>query len=337
MTTQYGDISPRTAAYAAAKLLDRALPALCLGRFGQQQPIPKNKSQTVRWRRYNGFAPSTVPLVEGVTPAPDLITYTDYEATLKQYGRRVQVSDVIIDTHEDPVLNEYAEIMGEVAGQTQEVIVFNAIKGGTNVLWAGGTSRATVAQALTGSNGATVLGRAIRTLRRQNAKPVTRMLAGTDKVGTAPIRPGYVAFCHPDLQQDLEGITGWKNPVEYGTYQPLMPSEIGSYKEIRFLASTLFTPWLTAATTTGSGSTFMTGGSTGTGVPDVYPVIIIGMDAFATVSLAGANAVTPIVLNPKPSDSDVMAQRGHVAFKMWSTAAILNDAWLLRVEALVTQ
>jgi N4-gp56 family major capsid protein len=328
----YGDISPRTAAFAAAKMLDRATPMLCMARFGQQQPIPRNKTNVVKFRRYNAFAPSTVPLVEGVTPSPDAISSTDVTATLAQYGRRTQVTDVIQDTHEDPVLSEYSEVMGEVAGQTQELVIFNAIKAGTNVLYPGSaTSRATVASAVTSS----VLARAIRQLKRQNAMNITRMLQGTDKIGTVPVRPGYIGFCHPDVQQDLEAITTGYTPVaNYGTYQPLADNEIGSFKEIRFLTSTLYAPFLAAGA---SGSSLLTNGGTGTGNADVYPIIIVGNNAYATVSLAGAEAVTPIVLNPKPSDSDPLAQRGHVGFKMYSTSCILNDAWMVRVEVGVTQ
>jgi N4-gp56 family major capsid protein len=145
MSTTYGDISPRTAAFVAARMLERAMPAMCLSRFGQQQPIPKNKTNAIKWRRYNSFAPSTVPLVEGVTPAPDMLTHTDVTATLSQYGRRVQISDAIVDTHEDPVLMESADIMGELAGQTSEVVIYNAIKAGTNVQYVGGSARASVA------------------------------------------------------------------------------------------------------------------------------------------------------------------------------------------------
>jgi N4-gp56 family major capsid protein len=329
MSSVYGDITPRTAAYAAKTMLERALPAMCMSRFGQQQPIPKNKTNVIKFRRYNGFAPSMVPLVEGVTPVADVINATDVEATLKQYGRRVQISDVIVDTHEDPVLNEYAEIMGEVAGQTMETVCYNVLKGGTNVVYSGSaTSRATVAAKID----ATALNRAIRQLKRQNAKTITKMLAGTDKVGTTPIRPAFIAFCHPDLQIDLEAVSGFVNPANYPASMPLLPNELGSYKDIRFLASTLFVPWLLAATSTGSQSTILSGGAAVTGVGDVYPIIIVGQDAFATVSLAGANAVTPMVSNPKVSDSDPLGQRAHVAFKMYATAAILNDAWAVRCE-----
>lgn len=334
MSTIYGDISPRTAAYAAMRLLDRALPAMCMSRFGQQQPIPRNKTNTIKFRRYNGFAPSLSPLVEGVTPVPDMITSTDVTAVLNQFGRRVQISDVIMDTHEDPVLNEYTEVLGEVAGQTMEKVVYNQLIAGTNVLYvSSGNTRITV----NGAVSSTILDRMIRQLKRQNARPVTRMLSGSDKVGTTPIRPAFLVFCHPDLQKDLEAITGWKNPVEYGSSGPMLPNELGAYKDLRFLASTLYEPFYAAATTTGSGSTYMTGGSTGTGVPDVYPMVAVGQDAYATVSLAGANAITPIVLNPKPSDSDPMAQRAHVAFKMYATACILNDAWMVRGEVACTQ
>ena len=212
MSTIYGDISPRTAAYAAAKLLDRALPAMCMARYGQQVALPKNKTNTVKFRRYNGFAPSLVPLVEGVTPQPDVVSSTDVQATLQQYGRRVQVSDVIIDTHEDPVLNEYAEILGEVAGQTMELVVYSVIRAGTNVLYNSSNSLRTGVNAAVNS---TLLNRMIRQLKRQNAKPITRMLAGTDKVGTVPIRPAFIVFCHPDLQTDLEAINGFVSPANY--------------------------------------------------------------------------------------------------------------------------
>lgn len=326
MANTYGDISPRTAAYAATKMLERALPMLCMAKFGQQQPIPRNKSLAIKFRRYNGFTPSTTPLVEGVTPSADNISSTDVTATLAQYGRRTQITDVIADTHEDPVLNEYSEVMGELAGQTMELVVYNAIKAGTNVKYANGGARNAVNTVVT----ATLLNTCIRQLKRQNAKLQSRMLSGSDKVGTTPVRPGFIAFCHPDLQQDLENVVGFKTPDEYGTYSVLAENELGAYKEIRFLSSTLYTAFADAG-----GAKGLMISTTGTSA-DVYPIVITGKDAYATVSLAGANAITPIVVNPKPSDSDPLAQRGHVAFKTYATACILNDAWMVRAECAAT-
>ena len=52
-TTLYGDITPRTAAFVASDLLERAMPFQCMGKFGQMRPIPKNKTQTQRFRRFD--------------------------------------------------------------------------------------------------------------------------------------------------------------------------------------------------------------------------------------------------------------------------------------------
>ena len=328
--TSYGDIGSRTAAMVSGSMLKVAIPRLCMGRYGQQAVIPKNKTQSIRWRRYNPFVANTVPLQEGVTPSADQITTTDVEAVLQQFGRRAVISDAISDTHEDPVLSQVSMRMAEVAARTQELVIYNAIRGGTNVLFAGGTSRATVNAAI---NAAT-LNRAIRQLKRADTEYITQMLAASDKVATQPVRDGFVAFVHPDMQTDLEAVSGYIPVANYASGQAHGPYELGSYREIRFMASTLYTPFLAAGA---SGSSLLTNGGSGTGNADVYPMIIVGSDAYATVSLAGRNAIMPMVVNPKPSDSDPLGQRGHVGFKMWTIARILNDAFMVRVEAGVNQ
>ncbi len=40
LITSYGDISPRTAAYAIKDMLKRGMPYLCLEKFGQTYPLP---------------------------------------------------------------------------------------------------------------------------------------------------------------------------------------------------------------------------------------------------------------------------------------------------------
>lgn len=330
----YGDISPRTAAFAATQMLERAQPFLCMAKFGQQVPIPKNRTTAIRLRRYNAWAPNTNPLVEGVTPNAEQMTATDVTATLQQYGRRTTLTDVIMDTHEDNVLAEYSQIMGELAGQTMEMVCYSVLRAGTNVLYPGAVAARANVNAAVDAN---LLQRIVRQLKRQNAKPITTMLAGTDKVGTMPIRGGYVGFCHPDLQNDLEAITGYRPVNEYSQIKPLGDNEMGAYREIRFLASTLYEPWRAAATGV-SVTTFLSNGvrPAVAANPDVYPIVVIAKDCFGTVSLAGNTAVTPMVVNPKPSDSDPLGQRGHIGFKFYATAVILNDAWMVRAEVAVT-
>src|SRR4030067_3328027 len=109
---QYNDISPRTQAYADKRLLTRAVPNNILGQFGQVRTLPQKNTQVIKFRRYNKLSVATTPLTEGVTPTGKTLTKTDVTATLKQYGDFVTITDVIQDTHEDPILRESTDILG---------------------------------------------------------------------------------------------------------------------------------------------------------------------------------------------------------------------------------
>jgi N4-gp56 family major capsid protein len=61
-----------------------------------------------------------------------------------------------------------------------------------------------------------------------------------------------------------------------------------------------------------------------------------GKDAYGIVALKGKYAITPIVINPSPSKSDPLGQRGSVGWKTWQGTVILNDAWMAVLEAACT-
>ena len=326
----YGDITPRTAAFAVDKMLERAQAQLNMAKFATLTTVPKGKTKVCKWRRYNRIAASTTPLTEGVTPSGVNPTVTDVTATLAQYGQHVQITDVILDTHEDPVLSELSASLGQTAGETQEMIIYNVIKAGTQVQYSNGSARNTLNTAIN----ATTCRKAIRQLRNQDAKPVSQMLKATPGQGTQPIPKCYVAFVHPNVDMDLQNTTnfpaGYVRVQNYGMFEPLCDNELGSFENIRFVSSTLYSPLANAGSATLNG---MLGGAN----VDVYQSVVTGADAYASVDLgAGSSGVTPFVVSPKHSDSDPYAQRGKVGFKMYSTAAILNDAWMTRIEHGVT-
>ena len=115
-------------------------------------------------------------------------------------------------------------------------------------------------------------------------------------------------------------------PVEkYGTLTPY-ENELGKCEDVRYLSSTIFEPWADAG---GAKGTMLS--TSGTSA-DVYPVLYLARDAYGIVALKGMWAITPMVVNPKPSDSDPLAQRGHCGWKAMQTAVILNDLWMIRGE-----
>ena len=323
--TAYGDISPRTAAYAAKELLTRGQPYLVLEKFGQAKPLPANNSKVMKFRRYNALPNTPKVLTEGVTPSSTQLTYTDVTATLTQMGEVVEISDVILDTHEDPVLNETVGLLGEQAAQMVEKMRFGVIKAGTNVMYANGAARNAVNTTIS----IDVQRRAVRALKRQNARMITSIVRSTPAYGTQNVAPGFVGLVHPDLERDIRALPGFTPAESYGTITP-WENELGKIDDVRYVTSTIFEPWADAGGA--KGTTLSTSGTNS----DVYPVIYVAKDAYGIIALKGAYAVTPLVVNPKPSDSDPLAQRGKAGFKTMQTAVILNDLWMMRAEVAAT-
>lgn len=324
-STTYGDISPRTAAYAEKELLKRGLPFLVLEKFGQAKPLPSNSTKVMKFRRYSALANTPVTLTEGVTPASQQLSVVDVTATLAQYGGLTTISDVILDTHEDNTLNEAVNLLGEQAAQMIEKMRFGVLKAGTNVLYANGAARNAVNTAIS----LTLQRRAVRALKRQNARFITSIVRSTPSYGTEAVAPGYVALIHPDLEADVRGLAGFVPAEKYGSMTP-WENELGKVEDVRYVSSTIFEPWADAGGAKGAMLS-----TTGTNA-DVYPVLFVARDAYGIIALKGMFALTPMVVNPKPSDSDPLAQRGHVSWKAYQTAVILNDAWMVRGEVAAT-
>ncbi len=325
--TIYGDIAPRTAAWASTEFLKRGVPYLTIEKFGQLKPIPRNKTDTVKFRRYNALALALTALTEGVTPAGSRLTHTDVQATLSQYGDYVEITDKVIELHEDPVLKENMPVLGEQAAQTLETVRFNVLKAGTNVFYANSVAgRSSVNNAVSRAD----IRRVTKALQRQNCRFISSVLKSSVKYDTHNIEAAYIGLVHPDLESDIRDMTGFISAASYGT-EKAMENEIGAVEHVRFVKSTIILPWTAAgAPDTGAFESTLSNNN------DVYPILIVGKDAYAVVPLRGSGAVHLMVVNPQPAASDPLAQRGTIGWKSWQTAAILNDAWMARLEVAAT-
>lgn len=324
-TTAYGDISPRTAAYASKELLRRGLPYLVLEKFGQAKTQYANTGMVTKFRRYEALPTTPKVLVEGVTPASTKLTHTDVTATLTQMGDVVTLSDIILDTHEDKVLMETMGLLGEQSAQMIERMRFGILKAGTNLVFANGTTRAEVNTPIS----VALQRRAVRSLKRQNASPITSIVRSTPAYGTENVAPGFVALIHPDLEGDVRNLAGFTPAEKYGTISP-WENELGKLDDVRYVTSTIFEAYLNAGGAKGAMQ------STGGTNADVYPILYLGRDAYGVMAHKGAFAVTPTVVNPKPSDSDPLGQRGHAGWKTLQTAVILNDFFMAQANVAAT-
>jgi N4-gp56 family major capsid protein len=327
--TQYGDISPRVGIHAVAKFLAHAQNMLVLEKFAVNEPLPKNKGLTIKWRRAVPFDVVANALTEGVTPTPQILEYEDVSTTISQYGAWVPFTDVIQDTHEDPNLQKMTELCAQQAAAIKESIIWSALRAGTSVIYSGSaTTRATVLAPLDEND----LRLVQRELKGNHAMHITKMIGASDKISTEPVAPAFLAFSHTNLEQDLRDLTGFTVREKYASYQPVSDYEIGKFEDIRFILTPHLEPFF------GAGSATTTGVLNTNSAVDVYPLIIVGADAYATTALKGMEAVNIAVKNPKMGDSyeDPLGQRGFVAWKMWYVATRLNESWMIRVECAVS-
>lgn len=327
---KYGDtgISPRTTVYAEKEMLRWAGPVMVLDKFGMSKSMPKNKTQTIKFRRPIPFSAATTPLVEGVTPSSTAFDYEDVSGTLLQYGMVVSMSDVIEDTHEDPFLNDITRQAGENIGRTAEALNYGVLKAGTSVYYANGAARASVNTPISLSKQRAV----VRGLMAQKAMKITSVLSPSPNYETRAVEASYVAVAHTDLESDIRNLTGFTPVAEYGQRQPLCPEEIGTVENVRYVLS----PDLASIPDAGGayGGTVV---STSSSAADVYPVLFFGKDAYATVALKGQGAISPTIIpvGQKTKD-DPLGQVGYVGWKMWHLCVRLNESWMARLEVAAT-
>lgn len=326
--TTYGDISPRVGIYAVARFLRHATPVEVLARFGMNEPLPRNKGQIVKWRRFVPFAVNTEALVEGVTPAPNQVQFETITTQVSQYGSWVSFTDVIVDTHEDPVLQNISAGLGEQAGATREAIIWEVLIGGTSVIYSGtATQRSEVEAPISEDE----LIAAQRILKANRAKPITRMLKASVNIATEPVAPGYVAFGHTNFEKDLRALPEFVVREKYSNVSLLNEWEIGKFQDIRFI----LTPDLGIIFGAGSGTTTGVLSRDGANV-DVYPLVIVGQDAYGITALRGMESANVTVRNPTATYEDPLAQRGFASWKIWYVATRLNEEWMVRIEAAVS-
>lgn len=331
--TKYTDagVSPRTNVHAAREMLKHAGPVMVLDKFGVTKPMPKNKTQTVKFRRPKVFSAATTPLVEGITPSSTQFSYEDVSATIKQYGQVVEITDVIEDTSEDPVLNDAAQQSGENIGRTMEALTYGVLRAGTNVFYANGTARTDV-------NTPVSLGKiraVIRALKAQKAMKITKILDGSVNYATHSVEASYICVHHTDLEADIRDLPGFIPVAKYGNRKLVSDYEIGSVEDVRFVCSPDLDPFEDGGGAyAGSGTAMVS--TSGTSA-DVYPMLFIGKEAYGIVPLRGAGAVKPTILRPGvQTKDDPLGQRGYVGWKTWHTAVILNQLWMARLEVAAT-
>lgn len=323
-TESGGGLSTSTQVHAYKKFLETAQPTLVTEQFTQLFQMPANSTRVANWRRSNALPLATTPVTEGVTPTSFDFTTSKIEVTMQQYIGIVAVSDVVMDTHTDPILMEAMMQMGEQMPQTIEAVRLGVYTGGTNKVQSNGAVRTDINTALNRST----LRVSLRALRRQYAKPISRMVLPSVNYDTTTVAPAFIALSHTDAEMDIRNMTDFQPVEKYAASGATYINEIGKVDQVRFVLTDLMPMYA------GGGAAVSTSGmlsAGGTNV-DVYPTLLIGKDAIGSVALKGPYAASPYIVPNKPSAADPAGQVGYAVWKVMMAAAILNQAHIIRIE-----
>lgn len=297
-------------------LLERAVPAFVHNRFCQVRDIPANSgTNVIKFRRYGSLTAQTTALSEGVTPSGTQLSVTDVTATVLYYGDYVTLTDQLILETYDPILTETAEILGEQAGDSLDQLCRDVMAAGTTIQYASTASSdgtITAAMKLTRDE----VKQAVRTLRGNNAKPITSMIDPSTGYNTVPIGKSYVGIVSEDTAYDLDDATGWIPVEKYPSKAGVMPDEIGALGNVRFIMSTNAYQLPTANANSGP----------------VHYTIILGQNAVAQTRISGAalqNIVKPL---GSAGTADPLNQRATSGWKAAYIAKILNQNFMVVIH-----
>lgn len=299
-------------------LLERAVPSFVHNRFAQVRDIPMNGgTDTIKFRRYGSLTAQTTALSEGVTPSGKQLSITDVTATVLYYGDYVTLTDKVVTETYDPILTETAEILGEQVGDSLDQLCRDVVAATTTKQYAStATSTATVSSSMK-LNRAEVK-EAVRTLKGNNAKPMTTVIDSSTGYNTSPIGRSFVGIVHPNTTFDLDDATGWIPVEKYPNKSSVMQDEVGSLAGVRFIEST------NAKT------------RSGTLVSTVYSTLIIAANAYAQTRISGMalkNIVKPL---GSAGTADPLDQRTTSGWKLTYVAKILNDNYLVDIQHAVS-
>ena len=286
-------------------LIENAEPELVHDQWAQTRDIPKNGGKTIEFRKYDQLHKALTPLTEGVTPEGQEMKVTKLEATVKQYGGFVALSDLLILTAIDNNIVEASELIGSQAGRTLDTISREVMNTGTNVQYAEG--QVTSREAITSDMKLTVkaVKMAVRFLKKQNAKRINGYFYG---------------IINPDCSFDLTEDEKFVEVVKYKTPEKIYNGEIGAIEGVRFVETT------EAKIFTGAGASGI----------DVYSTLILAANAYATTKIKGGGLETIIKQLGSAGTADPLDQRATVGWKALKVTEILSQQYMVRIESAST-
>jgi N4-gp56 family major capsid protein len=290
-------------------MLGELYPELIFDKYAKKHTIPTGEGATINWNRPTKLDVSTTPLQEGVTPPASQLNFTKVSASVLQYGRWIGLTDKVPKVSINPVLDTAAEVLGQNAGETMDVLAASAYYSGTTVRYANNQL----------SRGAITATDVI------NGDDLRRIHRDLTNNSVPPFKAGgkayYVALVHPFVHYDLQAIAEWQNAA--------INSDPGKLYEgqVEMLWGFMFVSSVNAEVFEGAGS----------GGIDVYGSLFFGRDALGSADIEGLDLEMIYHGLGSSGAADPLNQRQTSAWKSSYVAKILDERRVVRYESAASE
>ena len=277
-------------------VLTRVLPAFLYQQWGLDVTMPQHEGDTTKWRRWANLSDQTTPLTEGEDPTPLLLSKTDIQAVLKEYGALIKTSSWRNFTGLTDDNQQMANVMLDNMRSTLDTLARDTLDGGaSSTTCSNGSPTATLLNK-------TDIDTVVNNLEGQNAMKFKPQISASTKISTSPIRSSYIGISHTAQRTRLENVSGFKHVSSYSNQEPVMEREYGSTGDVRWL--------LTTKAPISSGT---------------YSNLIIAKEFFGNVKIKGNTADGPLVFTPADKTGSGLRRYSLLGWIENYAAKILND------------
>jgi N4-gp56 family major capsid protein len=277
------------------------------------QPVAQSMpGSSVKFTIFNDLSAATSTLTEDTDVTPVVMSDSQVEVTLAEYGNAVNTTAKLRGTSFLDVDSAAANIVGYNAGISVDTVISNVLSAGTNVIYGGGgasTPSARIDLAVDDLITANDIRKTVAALRKANAVSFNGM---------------YMGYIHPDVSYDLRretGVASWRDPHVYVDTAMIYNGEVGAFEGVRFIE----TPRAKIFDDAFNGA-----GATGTG--DAYCTHICGRQALAKAhSIVDGNGAFPRVV--RGPVVDVLSRFQPIGWYWLGGYARFREASLRRIES----
>lgn len=313
----------------------------------------KGGSVSVKWRRIENLAAVTTalseltehgPLTFGAGRSTVIPTITDVTKAIAKFGNAILLTEEVDLFNINSGTMQLMEVLGANAGESLNSVMRVEFDNATQIRYA---SSAANKSAVVAEMKANDIKWSVNILNRNSAMKQFSMSTGDRNINTSTVRESFFGICHPDVEEDVRGLTGFIGVEQYGGYTEVLVGEFGAVNGVRWV-STEIAPIETGAGSTSTSSIFRhTGVASSADQNDLYTSYIYGKEAIGSIGLGEHHAKeiymmydrvpTVELIQHKPGSSgvaDMYNEVGSIAWKAWFGGKILNGTWIVKILTL---